>query len=1348
MKEDYIKWSLTLNGEQARQELTKLQSAGEKLALEQEKLAKKMQDVEQASGKDSKEFKNLENQSKSLQDKIQQNNQKMEALRSTMDKSKLTIGELQKHLKEMQKQLKGTSASTDPTRFKELTNEINKTKEALRAASGQTQSFSDAFRSWREQIVNGAMFAIGEQALNKLTSAFRGAFDTIKDFEAKNSELAAVLGTNMEAVKGLTDQAKELGRTTSYTASQVTGLQVELARLGFGMEDITNMTPAVMSFAKAVGTDLSSAATLSGAALRIFGLESTDIDRVVSTMAISTTKSAMSFDYLNNSLATIGPVANSFGFTIEDTAALLGVLANSGFDASSAATATRNILLNLADESGALAVALGGPVKNSEELAVALKQLNDEGIDLATALELTDKRSVAAFSSFLKNADSIAQLRQEVTGAEGDFQQMTQTMGDNVSGSLAGLDSAIEGLILQFYESRGAIKSIIDIFTSLVQWVSENITWISRLAAGIAALTTVSAIYTKHVIQNIALQAKSIAMTIKDTAAKVAAAVATFSWSKAWQALNATMAANPIGAVITAIVALVSVIGIVIDKMTSMSEGAKAVADAEREAIASTLEEEARITMLNNAIHNNRLKVDERRAAIAELQKIIPAYNATISEEGRLTNETTGAIKSYIEQLRQKALAQAMQAKMQPYYTESADIQQELEKARGLYRQSEKDIQLYNQQYNTLYAQGDMKRAAEVKKRLNEAKAIYGENYRIAAEQVAKQKELDKEWKDSIDYQQKLQIGLLKTTPVTPVSTASTETGTSTGKGTANSGKSSAKDTADKDAKVAAKTALDELKAEYDERIAAIKMMHEKELITDADFNKRKAAEDEAYAVKRLDTLAELSGKTKEEYTQTNEYLLDQQKKANTDMEQAVAAGEQAMVDKATENRDARLQLSQTFYDEQRRQVELAKAQGQISEQQAALTLKEIDAMSTQDRLKIAEDYETALTTLSQNGINVRKSDMEAATNEVKSLNHQFLIDTANVAQAVNQIRMVPMTEREQLETEYQAVVAQTTAMYDTLKLKHEEFGLSEQEIDRARFDALAQLAKDHEQKMEQLNEKEASNFEKNWAKKTKTATKTFSAINSIAGTASQLFSELQQGEIAESDAKYDAMIAAAKANGEDTTKLEEEKEQAKYDIQKKYADAQFVTTIAQIISQTALSIMQAYAQLGPIGGSIAAAVITALGIVQLNNAKQERDRIKNQNVTPSGSSAGEFSEGGYTGDGGRYEVAGIVHKGEYVVPQTVMNNPYVIDAIGNIEALRSQYSRANRLPGYADGGFTGGDVPDVQAQAVNVNALTQACYRLGDAVARLQDLRAVVSLQDLRNREKTDARARKVFSR
>ena len=120
--------------------------------------------------------------------------------------------------------------------------------------------------------------------------------------------------------------------------------------------------------------------------------------------------SALDFEKLNASMSTIAPVANKFGFSVEATTALLGQLSNAGFDASSAATATRNIFLNLADSSSKLAKRLKEPVKDIPSLLKGLKQLKNEGVDLAQALELTDKRSVAAFATLLEGTELFGQL--------------------------------------------------------------------------------------------------------------------------------------------------------------------------------------------------------------------------------------------------------------------------------------------------------------------------------------------------------------------------------------------------------------------------------------------------------------------------------------------------------------------------------------------------------------------------------------------------------------------------------------------------------------------------------------------------------------------------------------------------------------------------------------------------------------------------------------------------------------------------------------------------------------------------------------------------------------------------
>ena len=226
---------------------------------------------------------------------------------------------------------------------------------------------------------------VGAQAVLKgldlLFSRIKSGIGSIMDFEAANSKLAAILGTTRKEIRGLEIDAKRLGATTKYTASEATELQIELAKLGFTQKEIRNTTEYVLKFAQATGSTLADAAALSGAALRMFNADTSETERYVSAMAVATTKSALSFSYLQTAIPIVGPVAKAFNFTIEDTLALLGKLSDAGFDASMAATASRNIILNLADANGKLAKELGGNVKTLPELVNGVVELRNKGID-------------------------------------------------------------------------------------------------------------------------------------------------------------------------------------------------------------------------------------------------------------------------------------------------------------------------------------------------------------------------------------------------------------------------------------------------------------------------------------------------------------------------------------------------------------------------------------------------------------------------------------------------------------------------------------------------------------------------------------------------------------------------------------------------------------------------------------------------------------------------------------------------------------------------------------------------------------------------------------------------------
>lgn len=362
-------------------------------------------------------------------------------------------------------------------------------------------SFSIALNLVTEKFKQGAKGA--EAAFGRLKSSVLGFaaalgagsmglksfIDTAAAFEASVSKLSAILGTTPDKIKALTDDAKRLGETTKYTAAEATNLQIELAKLGLSRDEILKSTEAVLKFAQATDAGLAEAAALAGASLRMFGAEAAESARYTSAMAVATTKSALSFTYLQTAMPIVGPVAKAFNFTIEDTLALLGKLADAGFDASSAATATRNILLNLADSGGALAQALGGSAKTLPEIVEGLGRLKAQGVDLNTTLELTDKRSVAAFNAFLSSADSINTLRDSITGVEADLEQMAGTMADNIQGDVSALSSAWEALLLKFSEStNGPLRSGLGQLTSFIRTLKDNVAgvvaFVSTLVGG------------------------------------------------------------------------------------------------------------------------------------------------------------------------------------------------------------------------------------------------------------------------------------------------------------------------------------------------------------------------------------------------------------------------------------------------------------------------------------------------------------------------------------------------------------------------------------------------------------------------------------------------------------------------------------------------------------------------------------------------------------------------------------------------------------------------------------------------------------------------------------------------
>ena len=463
-----LRLNLIVNGDGGKKEMLELERQMKDLQSSTKKTRTELKNLEKAGKTGSQEYQNLTKTLKDQEKTLTECRDKYNKLQSAISLENKTLAELRNHLKLTQTALSKAVPGTE--NWKKLSAEVQKTKARLKelnSQAGQTKSALEKLSS----VKAGALAAFAA-----IAGAIRGvakAFQKIMDFEQANANLSTIIGKNVKDIEALTYSAMELGRTTEYTASQVTLLQTELAKLGFKENSIMDMQEAVLHFATAIGTTLPEAAAMAGATLRMFGLNAKDTEDTLSVLTAGANNSALSFTYYQTAMATVGPVAKTFGFSLRDTVALLGTLANAGFDASSAATATRNILLNLADSSGKLAVALGKPVSTFPELMDGLKTLKAQGVDLNTTLELTDKRSVSAFNTFLDGADAALNLRDSLDDVNGVLKKTAEERINTVEGSVKLLQSAWEGLILSFKDSSGVIKDTIDWLTKLIESVSS-----------------------------------------------------------------------------------------------------------------------------------------------------------------------------------------------------------------------------------------------------------------------------------------------------------------------------------------------------------------------------------------------------------------------------------------------------------------------------------------------------------------------------------------------------------------------------------------------------------------------------------------------------------------------------------------------------------------------------------------------------------------------------------------------------------------------------------------------------------------------------------------------------------
>ena len=240
------------------------------------------------------------------------------------------LEKVNKNLKKTEKQAKETGTA--------MSSAFNALPASIQGAANQVKNLGTSFKA----IVGAGIGAIAGLGSLFVTATKRGA-----EFAKSLSGLEAVLGASDSEMNQLSNSAKELGASTQFTSKQVVQLQTEFAKLGFSTKEILASTKATLDLAASLDVGLGEAASIAGSTLRAFGLEAEETQRVVDVMASSTSKSALDYDSLRESLKLVAPTSRAMNVSIEETTALLATLADNGLKGSIAGTGLSKTFIEL-----------------------------------------------------------------------------------------------------------------------------------------------------------------------------------------------------------------------------------------------------------------------------------------------------------------------------------------------------------------------------------------------------------------------------------------------------------------------------------------------------------------------------------------------------------------------------------------------------------------------------------------------------------------------------------------------------------------------------------------------------------------------------------------------------------------------------------------------------------------------------------------------------------------------------------------------------------------------------------------------------------------------------------------
>lgn len=1315
--------------------------------------------------------------------------------------SSASYKELSVVMKAVQKQLRSGAVERNSEEWKKLQQKLKEVKREMNAINSESKETTSLWSRF-VNVLNTNWGAVSQiiAAYAGLSMTIRKCAQAYADMEESMANVRKYTGQTDEEVHRMNEDFKRMDTRTAR--EQLNELAGSAGRLGITSKDmIEEFVDGADKINVALGDDLGEGAVDKiGKLAQMFGEDKTKGLRgamlatgsAVNELAQNSSANA---GYIVDFTADLSGVGIQAGMTQAQLMGLASALDQNMQEEATSATVFSQLITKMYQEPAKFAKIAGVEVTKfsnlmktnaNEGLMTFLSAMKSRGgfaemAPMFEEMQLNGTRAVGVLSAVASHLDQVRTAQDLATQSYASGTSVINEFNVQNNTVQAQLDKAkkrFEDLTVELGEqlipvTRYAISTLsigIHVLSTLITFTFTHVKQLTIIGSAIAVCT---ALWYK---ETIAIKLKAAATTYAAAIDKAYIATTTLLRA-AMVALQATWAyltkgvqgyvvvmraarlaslTNPWAALATVLTVVgVAVYGAVkaftsyneaMRNSTQEAKNNRAVAEAQarlaKKVSDATLDERNKVDMLNKVIHSNAYTVDERRQAIAAMQKLVPEYHASISKEGKLYNDNQVAIQNYIKELENAAMAEAIYERKVEINKKKLELKLKESKIRHSLKAVDAERKSHPERYESeavadaftgqLIEQNDALKSNEKQKEIHtrRLKENLSLQQQLNAEESYYNTELRKNANLQKLYKKKEKKSLQGESTGTNRTTGSTGHYTTEKERKAAEKEQKKREAAARKAEIKRKAdlkkELDDAKKSTEAQQLEATTLYSTGQIRLAEYNDRMAKIKEQGLQQRMDILRKYGEAESEEYKRLNaqkeKISADYERKQTQDLqdleydrqvaEQAITAEyynkDSDLYHNESAINEALFQLDQTFLKE--KQALYLKSSDEYWQ-----IAREIERSEQQHQYDRQKQYDDTLMQLKQEYLTLgNEQQMQLELAGLDEVHKAGLVSEEEYQRMkmgiANKYASYKPDAKDQAKDD--ATTALDTAKKMTRQTDDRSGSLGSDNLATIAGGAIAaiqqqKMVNDNLQKLREedmISEQAYQDAKKQMNQETykniaAIAGAAFSSISSMMGAASAYSQACSDLEVAKIQANYDKQISAAGNNSAKKKRLEAKRDKEISAAKTKANKKAMKIEIAQAVASTAMSAINAYSSaaaiptVGYIIAPIAAGLATAAGMLQIATIKKQHQ-----------AEAAGYYEGGFTGPGHYKKEAGVVHAGEFVANHNAVNNPQLLPALQLIDAAQRNNTVASLTAQDVSRAMGTGSAA-VVAPVVNVNA-------------------------------------------